>query len=117
MVKPRLGGARPPAMAGRRMTRGAMILMTSAGLAAGAAGPALAQDEGGMFANACTSCHGVDGHSEGAIPSIAGLDPAVFLAMLEAFRDGTAEATIMNRFLAAYSDEELAIIAQYFAER
>lgn len=117
MLKSRHGGSRPPSRARRRTTPSGAALVALAGIFIGSAGTASAQDEGGMFANACTSCHGVDGHSIGAIPSIAGLDPAAFLAIMEAFRSGTAEATIMHRFLAVYSDEELAVIAQYFAER
>lgn len=89
---------------------GAAVLVT------GTAAPANSQDAG-LLANACTSCHGVDGHSEGAIPSISGLDPEIFLALLDAFRSENTTATIMGRIAVAYTDDELRAIAAYFAAR
>jgi cytochrome c553 len=89
-----------------------------AGLAIGLfAGTGFAADtgEGTRLANACTSCHGLEGHSVGAAPALAGQAEADLLAKLKAFKDGTAEATIMNRIVRGYSDEELAALAAYFA--
>lgn len=89
-----------------------------AGLAIGlCAAPGLAADtgEGARLANACTSCHGLEGHSVGAAPALAGQAEADLLARLKAFKDGSADATIMNRIVRGYSDEELAALAAYFA--
>jgi sulfide dehydrogenase cytochrome subunit len=89
-----------------------------AGLAIGLlAGPGLAADtgEGARLANACTSCHGLEGHSLGAAPALAGQAEEDLLAKLKGFRDGTVPATIMNRIVRGYSDEELAALAAYFS--
>jgi cytochrome subunit of sulfide dehydrogenase len=67
------------------------------------------------LADACTSCHGIGGRSQGYIPSIAGIDKATLLRRLKAFRAQTAEATIMNRITRAYTDPELEALADYFS--
>ena len=58
------------------------------------------------LADACTSCHGVGGHSQGAIPSIGGLDKDTLLAELRAFKAGQGDATIMNRIARGYTDAD-----------
>lgn len=67
------------------------------------------------LADACTSCHGIGGRSQGFIPSIAGVDKATLLRQLRAFRAQTAEATVMNRIARAYTDPELEALADYFS--
>ena len=67
------------------------------------------------LADACTSCHGIGGRSQGYIPSIAGVKKAILLRQLEAFRAQTAQATIMNRIARAYTDSELEALADYFS--
>src|ERR1700678_4133412 len=69
------------------------------------------------LADACTSCHGVGGRSQGFIPSIAGVSKATLLQELKAFRAQTAQATIMNRIARTYSDSELEALADYFSTR
>jgi sulfide dehydrogenase cytochrome subunit len=82
------------------------------------AGSASAQAQGAsLIANACTSCHGVDGRAVSAIPSIAGLDPAAFIQLMSGFRDDTIQVTIMNRIAKAYTDEQIQLLAEYFAAR
>ena len=41
-----------------------------------------------MAAN-CSYCHGPDGKSHGAIPSLAGVEPGYFVEQMKAFRDGS----------------------------
>jgi sulfide dehydrogenase cytochrome subunit len=67
------------------------------------------------LADGCTSCHGINGRSQGYIPSIGGLDKGTILRELQAFRDQKAAATIMNRIARAYTDAELAALAEYFS--
>jgi cytochrome c553 len=67
------------------------------------------------LADACMSCHGMNGHGQGAIPSLAGVDKATLLKELVAFKAGTADATIMNRIARGYSDAELDALATYFS--
>ena len=72
------------------------------------------QLSGEGLADACTSCHGIGGRSQGDIPSIAGVKKAILLRQLKAFRAQTAQATIMNRIARAYTDSELEALADYF---
>jgi sulfide dehydrogenase cytochrome subunit len=75
-----------------------------------------ARDLGGeALADACTSCHGLGGRSHGYIPSIAGVEKAVLLKQLKAFRSQATQATIMNRIVRAYTDSELDALADYFS--
>jgi sulfide dehydrogenase cytochrome subunit len=53
------------------------------------------------LADACTSCHGLDGRSQGFIPTIGGLGKSTLLTQLKAFRDRKSSATIMNRIARA----------------
>lgn len=67
------------------------------------------------LAEACTSCHGLEGRSQGFIPSIGGLEKSVLLGQLRAFRDQKRSATIMNRIVRGYTDAELEALAEYFS--
>ncbi|MDB5586316.1 MAG: cytochrome c subunit of flavocytochrome c sulfide dehydrogenase [Devosia sp.] len=79
--------------------------------------PASAQETspGGQLAQACTSCHGLQGRSLGAVPSLAGRPAADLVALLKTFRDAPNEATIMNRITRGYTDDEIAALAAYFS--
>ena len=77
--------------------------------AAMAGGPALA--------NACAACHGPDGRSQGAIPSIDNLPAEDFISALQAFRADTRKGTVMNRIGKGVGDAEIAAMAAYFAGR
>jgi cytochrome subunit of sulfide dehydrogenase len=72
---------------------------------------------GEALADACTSCHGIGGRSQGYIPSLAGAKKADLMRQLLAFRAQTGQATIMNRIARAYSDSELEALAGYFGSR
>ncbi|MDE0306342.1 MAG: c-type cytochrome [Albidovulum sp.] len=74
-----------------------------------------AERKGSILAASCFTCHGSGGVSPGEIPSIAELDAETLLAMLEAFRNGEAESTIMTRIAKGYSDAEIEALAVYLA--
>ena len=71
------------------------------------AGPACA-DSVRVAAEACAACHGPDGHSAGAIPALAGHPAEDMLKALAGFRDGSRPATIMDRIVRGYDDQQLA---------
>jgi sulfide dehydrogenase cytochrome subunit len=79
--------------------------------------PAAAADANGgrALAATCTGCHGTNGHSEGAIPSVAGLQKAYIVNAMREFRTGTREATVMHQHAKGYSDEQIERIAGFFA--
>lgn len=70
--------------------------------------------EGARLANACTSCHGIGGHSVGVTPSLAGQAVDDLVTKLTAFKDQSAASTIMNRLARGYTDDEIAALAAYF---
>jgi sulfide dehydrogenase cytochrome subunit len=74
-----------------------------------------AQEDNVGIADACTSCHGIGGHSQGYIPSLAGVDKSTLLSMLKGFKAQQGNATIMNRIARGYSDAELEALADYFS--
>jgi cytochrome subunit of sulfide dehydrogenase len=84
---------------------------------AAAAGEDEELTRGGMLSASCAGCHGPDGRSPGAIPSIAGKDAEFIRTALEEFRSGQRPSTVMGRHAKGYTDEELALIADYFASR
>ncbi|MDZ7660789.1 c-type cytochrome [Thiohalophilus sp.] len=68
-----------------------------------------------MLSNSCAACHGTDGNSPGAIPTLHGKSAAFIDRALREFRSGERESTVMGRHATGYSDEEIALIAEYFA--
>lgn len=83
----------------------------------GVGAPAVFAEDAGLIANACTSCHGVDGRSQSAIPSIAGVDPVIFAQIMRSFASDSLVVTIMNRIAKAYTDEQFLLLANYFSGR
>lgn len=65
-----------------------------------------------MISN-CFSCHGTDGRSAGAIPSLAGMNAKRAQTMLKGFKSGDIPATVMTRHAKGYTDAELEALANY----
>ena len=72
---------------------------------------------GGMLSASCAGCHGTDGRSPGAIPNISGKTAEFVRTALEEFRSGKRASTVMGRHAKGYTDEEIALIADYLASR
>lgn len=71
-----------------------------------------------MLANTCAGCHGTDGASAGDImPIIGGMEKEYLQLVLEEFKTGERESTIMGRIAKGYSDNELKAIASYMADQ
>jgi sulfide dehydrogenase cytochrome subunit len=70
---------------------------------------------GAMLSNSCAACHGTDGNSPGAIPTIGGKSAEFIQSALQEFRSGKRTGTVMGRHASAYSDEEIRLIAEFFA--
>ena len=99
-----------------------MRLLPSAILAAllslSAIAPANAQSTDVRYLAAnCANCHGTDGRSAGGggMPGLAGLSATYFIEQMNAFRNGSRQATIMHQIAKGYSDAQVAAMAQYFA--
>lgn len=91
----------------------AAIILTVTALSSLIAGAQ--EGRGYMLASSCAACHGTDGKSPDAIPSLFGKDKQYLVDKLLAFKNGTASATVMNRLAKGYSDEEIDQIAAWFA--
>jgi len=88
-------------------------------LACAAAGSSFAAgiNEAGLV-NTCNSCHGVGGVSVGpSIPNLAGLDEGYLKRVMMEQKKGDRFSTIMGRLLKTYSDDEIAVLAKYFAAK
>jgi len=70
---------------------------------------------GAMLSNSCAACHGTDGNSPGAIPSIHGKSAEFISSSLRDYRSGKRPSTVMSRHAKGYTDEEIELIGKYFA--
>jgi len=68
-----------------------------------------------VLANSCAGCHGTDGASQGAMPSIKGKKAAFIKQSLLDFRDDKKKATVMNRIAKGYNDKQIDMLADYFS--
>ncbi len=63
----------------------------------------------------CFSCHGSQGVSVGAIPSLAGYDLDTFKKIMNLMSQRGSEFTIMGRIASGYSSKEIERLADYFS--
>ena len=68
---------------------------------------------GAALANACATCHGPDGQSRGAIPSITPLSKESLVIALRAFQTGERQGTIMPRIAKGLSETDIEAVATY----
>ena len=98
------------------MLRKSIMLVMFFG-AASLAQHSLAGDASGRAIGAtCNGCHGTNGISQGAAPSIKGLPEAYLDQTMQQFKSGARPGTIMGRIAKGYSDAEIAAVSKYFAE-
>ena len=83
------------------------------------AGSALAADPhlGRNLAATCANCHGTNGHAVkgSGMDALAGMEKAKTLQKLADFKSGDKRASIMHQIAKGYTDEQLDLIAAYFA--
>jgi sulfide dehydrogenase cytochrome subunit len=115
---------------------GAVLLLAGAAWAGAAAAQGVPVS---VLAGNCVGCHGVDGVSRGpAAPSIAGMSKVYFVNAMLSYKYGKdlekieaaakklkidpddvegheRLATVMDRMAKGYSDEEIGVLADYFA--
>lgn len=93
-----------------------LIAAASLALLAGAA-HAADPNLGRNLAATCANCHGTNGHAQpGAVlDTLAGTPKERTLQRLAEFKSGARSATIMHQIVKGYSDEQLDLIARYFA--
>ncbi len=69
------------------------------------------------LASACANCHGTNGKSVAEVPSLAGVAANVTIQKMKDYRDGKLPATIMHQLAKGYTDEQVALIADYYAKQ
>lgn len=102
------------------ISRAATAACAAASLATGLVLPAAAQnaDYARSLAATCFTCHGTDGRSvEGVPPSIAGTNKDYLLQQMKDFKSGKRPSTVMGQQAKGYTDEQLELIAGYFATK
>ena len=98
----------------------AVTALAAATLVAGLALPAVAQDANyaRSLAATCFTCHGTDGRSvDGVPPSLAGANKGYLLQQMKEFKAGKRPSTVMEQQAKGYTDEQLELIAGYFASK
>lgn len=96
-----------------------MKFWTTAAALTLAAGPvaALAQDAhlARNLAATCANCHGTNGNARGDMKPLAGVSADKIIAMLADYKNGNQPATIMHQISKGYTDEQIKLIAGFFA--
>ena len=70
-----------------------------------------------VLANTCFSCHGTDGNSVGAMPTIKGKSASFIEKQLEEFRADKRSGTVMNRIAKGFTSDEIKTLSRYFASQ
>ena len=100
--------------------RGIPVVVT-AGLALAAAFPSAAQQSdpnlGRAVAATCANCHGTSGVSVGEVPSLAGRPKDELVRKMQDFKAGRTQGTIMPQLAKGYTDEQIDVVAAWYAAR
>jgi cytochrome subunit of sulfide dehydrogenase len=75
------------------------------------------QRAGAYLAATCANCHGTAGKSNGGLPALAGLPKDTLIQSMRDFREGKRPATVMHQLSKGYSDEQVVLMAEYFAQQ
>jgi len=68
--------------------------------------------------NVCAACHGVDGVAAlPAYPNLAGQQADYIEQALRAYKNGSRQNVVMNGMAATISEEEIPMIARYYASQ
>jgi cytochrome c553 len=88
-----------------------------AGLLVTASSLASAQDAnlGRNLAATCANCHGTNGQARGDSKPLAGVSAEKIMAAIADYKSGAQPATIMHQISKGYTDEQIKLIAAYFA--
>ncbi len=70
-----------------------------------------------LLASSCAACHGTNGHSEGGLPSLAGLSESYIMLQMQEFASGKRKSTVMFQHVSGYSQEEIELMAAFFAKQ
>jgi cytochrome subunit of sulfide dehydrogenase len=67
------------------------------------------------LAATCANCHGTNGNATGEMKSLAGRSAENIIALMGAYKSGATVGTIMHQIAKGYTDDQIKLIAAYFA--
>lgn len=67
------------------------------------------------LAATCANCHGTNGQAKGKMKSLAGMPADKLTAHVADYRSGAQPSTVMQQIAKGYSDEQIELIAGFFA--
>jgi cytochrome c553 len=67
------------------------------------------------LAATCANCHGTNGNASGDMKPLAGVSAEKIIAALADYRSGVQPATIMHQISKGYTEEQIRLMAAYFA--
>ncbi len=68
------------------------------------------------LAATCANCHGTNGRAIGdTVKPLAGVSADKIVAAINDYKSGAQPATIMHQIAKGYSDDQIKLIASYFA--
>jgi cytochrome c553 len=67
------------------------------------------------LAATCANCHGTNGIAKGEMKTLAGRPAAELIQLMNEFRSGARPATIMHQITKGYTDEQVRLVASFFA--
>ena len=67
------------------------------------------------LAATCANCHGTNGNARGDMKPLAGVPADKIVTMMADYRAGNLPATIMHQIVKGYTEEQVRLIAAYFA--
>jgi cytochrome subunit of sulfide dehydrogenase len=70
---------------------------------------------GRNLAATCANCHGTNGRARGEMAVLAGVSADRLTALLGAYKSGAQTGTIMHQIAKGYSDEQIRLIAAFYA--
>jgi len=70
-----------------------------------------------ILSNNCVTCHGPDGRGAKKVPKLKGLSATDIIQSMKGFQTGEEKSTIMMRHAKGYTDEEIKLMAEYFASK
>lgn len=79
--------------------------------------PSVCKSHTRTIASTCFICHGPNGKSNGAVPSLAGQDKAYIVNAMKEFKSGKRDdsVTVMKKYAVGYTDSEYEDMAAFFA--
>ena len=67
------------------------------------------------LAATCANCHGTNGNARGDMKPLAGVSAEKIVAAVADYKSGNQPATIMHQIAKGYTDEQIKLVAAYFA--